>query len=419
VGEEERVVGVEQWAEIRRMHRVERRSIREIHRVTGFHRATIRRALVSDDPPRYRRVSGASKLDPLKPWIEEQLRADPGIPSKRLRELAEELGYEGGQTIFDDHVREVRPRFLRRLTYQRTLYRPGELLQFDLFEPREPISVGHGQTRRGFIVTAELGWSRALAGALVFSKQAPDLLWGMSRCLRRFGALPERLVWDREGAIHAGGGRPSEEFAGFCGQLAVGWLILDAGDAEAKGLLERSHRFMRTNFEPGRRFANHLDYQAQLAVRSRGREPDVQPRLRPLRPRLDDRHLEQALLRLGLDLRRRGRRRRDDRPARPPRRDPRPQGRQLPATRQGPRAGTRRDRLTTRPAPLRPTGSAPQREHSLAGPLFNRRPWSTFQPALTTAGAVFGSRHQATLLLASIERLLAILIQFFSSATAC
>jgi ActR/RegA family two-component response regulator len=49
-GEEDWVVGVEQWAEIRRMHRVERRSIREIHRLTGLHRATIRRALASDDP---------------------------------------------------------------------------------------------------------------------------------------------------------------------------------------------------------------------------------------------------------------------------------------------------------------------------------------------------------------------------------
>jgi hypothetical protein len=258
------VVGVEQGAEIRRMHRVERRSIREIHRLTGLHRATIRRALVSDDPPRYRRARGSSKLDPLKPWIEEQLRADPGIPSKRLRELAQELGYVGGKTIFDDYLREIRPRFLRRRTYQRTLYRPGELLQFDLFEPREPIPVGHGQARRGWVVTAELCWSRALAGALVFSKQAPDLLFGMSRCLGRLGALPEKFVWDREGAIHAGGGRPTGEFAAFCGQLAVGWVILDAGDAEAKGALERSHRFMRTNFEPGRRFCSELDYQAQL-----------------------------------------------------------------------------------------------------------------------------------------------------------
>ena len=258
------MVGVEEWAEIRRMHRVERLSIREIHRRTGLHRKTIRRALASDGPPVYRRARAVSKLDPLKGWIEEQLRTDPRIPSKRLRELAEELGYEGGKTIFDDFVREVRPRFLRPRTFQRTVYRPGELCQFDLWEPREPVPVGHGQVRRGWVVTAELCWSRVLAGALVFSKEWPDIAWGMTRCLGRFGTLPEKLVWDREGAIHAGGGRPSAEFAAFCGRLGVGWVILEAGDAEAKGLLERSHRFMRSNFEPGRRFANELDFQAQL-----------------------------------------------------------------------------------------------------------------------------------------------------------
>jgi transposase len=255
---------VEQWAEIRRMHFVERLSIKEIHRRTGRDRKTIRRALRSAEPPRYQRPARCSKLDPFRDEIDRLLRSDPRLPGKRIRELIDELGYRGGKTILDDYLRELRPRYLPRRTYQRTLYRPGELLQFDLFEPRAPIAVGHGQLRRGWVVTAELCWSRALAGALVFSKQFPDLAFGMRRCLERLGALPERLVWDREGAIHAGGGRPTEEFAGFCGRLAVGWVILDAGDAEAKGLLERSHRFMRTNFEPGRRFANPVDYQLQL-----------------------------------------------------------------------------------------------------------------------------------------------------------
>jgi hypothetical protein len=108
-----------------------------------------------------------------------------------------------------------------------------------------------------------LCWSRVLAGALIFSKEAPDILRGLGRCLERLGALPEKLVWDREGAI-ATLGRPTDAFASFCGQLGVGWVILDAGDAQAKGLLERSHRFMRTNFEPGRWFANPLDFQLQL-----------------------------------------------------------------------------------------------------------------------------------------------------------
>jgi transposase len=258
------VVGVEQWAEIRRMHRVERLSIREISRRTGLHRKTVRRALSSDAPPRYSRAPAVSKLDPFKDWICEQLQADPAIQALRLREMASDLGYEGGKTIFDDYVREVRPRFQVRRTFQRTIYRPGELVQCDLWEPREPVAVGHGQTRRGWVVTAELCWSRVICGALVFSKQTPDILWGLGRCLERIGALPEKLVWDREGAIHAGGGRPTDEFACFCGQLGVGWIILDPGDAQAKGVLERSHRFMRTNFEPGRRFANPLDFQLQL-----------------------------------------------------------------------------------------------------------------------------------------------------------
>jgi transposase len=257
------VVGVEQWAEIRRMHRVERLSIREISRRTGLHRKTIRRALLAETPPKYSRAPAVSKLDPFKVWICEQLRADPRIQSLRLREMAAEFGYDGGKTIFDDYVREIRPRFLVKRTFQRTIYRPGELVQCDLWEPRDPVPVGHGQTRRGWVVTAQLCWSRVLAGALIFSKEAPDILWGLGRCLGRIGALPDKLVWDREGAI-AGGGRPTEAFAGFCGQLGVGWVILDAGDAQAKGLLERSHRFMRTNFESGRRFANPADFQLQL-----------------------------------------------------------------------------------------------------------------------------------------------------------
>jgi hypothetical protein len=102
-----------------------------------------------------------------------------------------------------------------------------------------------------------------IAGALIFSKEAPDILWGVGRGLGRFGVLPEKLVWDREGSI-AGGGRPSAEFASFCGQLQAGWVILEARDPQAKGVLERSHRFMRSNFEPGRRFANPLDFQLQF-----------------------------------------------------------------------------------------------------------------------------------------------------------
>jgi hypothetical protein len=63
------VVGVEQWAEIRRMHRVERLSIREIGRRTGLHRKAIRRAPATEEPSRYARAPSGSRVDPFKEWI--------------------------------------------------------------------------------------------------------------------------------------------------------------------------------------------------------------------------------------------------------------------------------------------------------------------------------------------------------------
>lgn len=257
------MIDVEHWAEIRRMHFIDGVSIREIRRRTGLHRETIRRALAAKRPPAYRRSKAPSKLDPFKEEIERLLRSDHRIPGTRIRELIAELGYEGGKTILDDHLREVRPRFAPRRTYQRTVYRPGEICQFDLWEPRAEIPVGHGQTRRAWVITSALGFSRAGAGALIFSKQAPDILWGMGRCLAKLGALPETVVWDREAAI-APKGKPTDAFAAFCGALPVGWSICEAADPESKGILERSHRFLRSNFEPGRSFASPEHFQATL-----------------------------------------------------------------------------------------------------------------------------------------------------------
>ena len=255
---------VERWAELRREHFVRGVSIKELARRTGLARNTIRVALRSDGPPGFRCPERPSKLDPFKGEIHELLRRDARLTGVRVRELIEPLGFDGGRTIVDDYLREVRPLFERVRTHQRTVYRPGEVCQWDLWEPSAAVPVGHGQSRRAWVVVCCLGYSRAGAGALIFSKQAPDVLWGMGRCLWSLGALPELLVWDREGALHAGGGRPTEVYAGFCGRLPVDWYFCEPADPQAKGCVERLQGYLETNFEPGRRFANELDFQLQL-----------------------------------------------------------------------------------------------------------------------------------------------------------
>lgn len=258
------MVGVEQWAELRSEHFVRGVSIKQLVARTGLSRNTVRAALRAPQPPKYERVPAGSKLDPFKDEIHRLLKSDAALPGQRIRELIAPLGFVGGKTIVDDYLREVRPFFVDQRTFQRTVYRPGEICQFDVWEPKDEIPVGHGQTRKGYVVVACLGYSRAGAGAVIFSKQTPDLLAGIRRCLWSLGALPQTLVWDRQAGLHATGGRPTTEFAAFCGQLRVDWHFCDARDPQAKGVVERLQDFMERSFEAGRCFANELDFQLQL-----------------------------------------------------------------------------------------------------------------------------------------------------------
>jgi predicted DNA-binding protein (UPF0251 family) len=50
-GQEKRVISVEDWAEISRLHRAEQMPIRAIARQLGISKNTVKRALATDRPP--------------------------------------------------------------------------------------------------------------------------------------------------------------------------------------------------------------------------------------------------------------------------------------------------------------------------------------------------------------------------------
>jgi len=258
------VIDVEDWAEIRRLHRAEGLSIKAIVRRTGMARNTVRDALRSDEPPRYERTSTGSVVDAVEPQIRELLAEFPRMPATVI---AERVGWDRGITILRDRVAELRPLFVPPDPCQRTTYAPGELAQWDLWQPDVLIPLGFGQHDKLWVVSGATGFSRFHGGWMVPSRAGHDVLGGMLRVLEQFGAVPRCAVWDQEGCIgqwRGGQQRLTREFQAFRGTLGMHARLCAPADPEAKGIVERTHDFYERSFLPGRRFDDVEDFNRQF-----------------------------------------------------------------------------------------------------------------------------------------------------------
>jgi transposase len=112
---------VEQFAVIRRDHRIEELSVRVLAKRHGVHRRTVRQALESVVPPsRKAPLRVAPRLAPFKTAIDEMLRSDLDAPKKQrhtarrvLARLVDEYGATGlSYSTVRDYVRKRRPQIL-------------------------------------------------------------------------------------------------------------------------------------------------------------------------------------------------------------------------------------------------------------------------------------------------------------------
>ncbi len=262
--EDWRLIDVEDWAEMRRLHRAEGLGIRTIAKRLGVARNTVRAALRSDAPPRYVRAGRGSIVDAVEPEIRRLLQDVPEMPASVI---AERIGWQRGMTVLRDRVAELRPLFLPPDPSQRTWYRPGELAQFDLWQPDVEIPVGFGEAAKLWTVVGVAGFSRLIGAHLVPSRAAHDVLAGMLHVLGGFGAVPRQVVWDQEGCIgqwRRGRQVLTAEFQAFRGALGTGAILVGPNDPEAKGLVERANGYLETSFLPGRSFADVADFNRQL-----------------------------------------------------------------------------------------------------------------------------------------------------------
>jgi transposase len=263
----EGVLSVEDWAEIRRLHRAEKMPIKVIARTLGISRNTVRAAIASDGPPKYERRPAGSAVDTVEPRIRELLQAYPTMPATVI---AERIGWERGLTVLKDRIRELRPAYLPPDPASRTSYVAGEIAQCDFWFPPVTIPVGCGQVRRPVqlpVLTMITGYARWLMAVLIPTRHAEDLFAGWWQLIAGLGTVPRVLVWDGEGAIgrwRAGKPELTDHCQAFRGTLAAKVVVCKPADPEAKGLIERAHDYLERSFLPGRVFTSPANFNTQL-----------------------------------------------------------------------------------------------------------------------------------------------------------
>ena len=264
------MITLDEWAEIRRLHRSESLGIKAIARKLGVSKNTVRRALRADEVPRYRRAPKGSIVDAVEPAIREQLRLCPTMPATVV---AERIGWDRSITVLRERVGELRPVYLPQDPAGRTSYEPGHRAQNDFWFPPAAIPVGHGTVASGEasppVLVMASGYSRWMLGLMIPSRHAEDLVLGTWRLLQQLGGVPRQLVWDNEGGVgkFRGFGRPpalSRQFAEFRGLLGCEVVVLPRREPEHKGIVERNNDYLETSFLPGRSFASPADFNAQL-----------------------------------------------------------------------------------------------------------------------------------------------------------
>ena len=82
---------MEDWAEIRRLHRSEQMAVKAIARRLGLARNTVRSALAADTQPKYSRAPQGSRVDEFEPAIRRLLTQFPEMPASVI---AERIGWE-------------------------------------------------------------------------------------------------------------------------------------------------------------------------------------------------------------------------------------------------------------------------------------------------------------------------------------
>lgn len=225
------------------------KSIKEICRLTGHSRNTVRRYLRSKEPLTYERPPRGSKLDPYKRYIRDRVEANRPhrLPATVLFREILARGFTGGERIVRTYVSTLYP-----------LQAPEPVVRFET-EPGRQLQIDWCVFRRGkhplsaFVAT--LGFSRYSYVEFVASEQFAQLKQCHINAFEHFGGVPLEILYDNMKTVvlerntfgegrhrfHPGLWNLGKHY-GFTPRLCRPYR------AQTKGKVERFNRYLRNSF---------------------------------------------------------------------------------------------------------------------------------------------------------------------------
>ncbi len=255
------MLNLDQFMNIRFLHK-QGHSVREIARLTGHSRNTVRKLLRTKRTPTPVPRGRISKLDPYKPYLTERWQAH-GLSAVRLWPEIVAKGFSGSAQIVRRFLHELKaarqpdPRLTVRFETP-----PGEQAQCDWAEVgRYPQPDGTSVRIYAFVMV--FGYSRYLYTEFTRSMSLATLIRCHQNAFAFFGGWPRRILYDNMRQVVVGPERINAQFLDFTRHHGFEVKRCRPYRPRTKGKVERSVSYLRDSFLNGRTFSGLDDLNAQ------------------------------------------------------------------------------------------------------------------------------------------------------------
>lgn len=252
------------WDQFMNVHFLKKQghSVRQIARMTGHSRNTVRKLLRAQRPSQPAPRQRSSMLDPHKAYLAERWLGHR-LSAVRLTEEIRARGFTGSDRIVRRFIRNLRSdsRVDPRLTV-RFETPPGEQAQCDWAEVgRYPQPDGAVIKVYAFVMV--LSFSRYLYVEFTRSMDVATLIRCHQNAFAFFGGWPRRILYDNMRQVVVGPQNVNARFLDFVRHHGFEVKRCRPYRPRTKGKVERSVSYLRDSFLNGRRFDGIDDLNAQ------------------------------------------------------------------------------------------------------------------------------------------------------------